>query len=158
MLFSRRFACIDCGTSLPEMSPRMFSFNSPQGACPDCNGLGVSRYFDPDLIIPDVRKSLADGAVATARPQDRGAARERLRGARAALSASTLATPWAELSAAARKVVLDGTGGKEVEIEFRKDGKRHTFARAWEGLVAFFDAPLPGDRVAVAPRRARERS
>ena len=71
LLFSRRFACVACGTSLPEMSPRMFSFNSPQGACPDCNGLGVSRYFDPDLIIPDVRKSLAAGAVATRRSQDR---------------------------------------------------------------------------------------
>ena len=86
MLFSRRFACIACGTSLPEMSPRMFSFNSPQGACPDCNGLGVSRYFDPDLIIPDVRKSLADGCGRDRRSQDLGAARQRLRGAGSALS------------------------------------------------------------------------
>src|SRR5258706_451669 len=64
MLFSRRFACPDCGVSLPELSPRLFSFNSPLGACPACNGLGVRRYFDPDLLIPDVRKSLAAGAVA----------------------------------------------------------------------------------------------
>ncbi len=138
MLFSRRFACVACGTSLPEMSPRMFSFNSPQGACPDCNGLGVNRYFDPDLIIPDVRKSLAAGAVATVDRKTAG----QLASVFAALAARyrfALATPWAELSAAARKVVLEGTGGKEVEIEFRKDGKRHTFMRAWEGLVAFFD-------------------
>ena len=137
MLFSRRFACVACGTSLPELSPRMFSFNSPQGACPDCNGLGVSRYFDPDLIIPDVRKSLAAGAVATV---DRKTASQ-LASVFAALAVRykfDLAKPWADLSAAARKVVLEGTGGKELEIEYRKDGKRHTFQRAWEGLVAFF--------------------
>ncbi len=137
MLFSRRFACVDCGTSLPELSPRMFSFNSPQGACPDCNGLGVSRYFDPDLIIPDVRKSLRDGAVATVDRKTAG----QLANVFAALAARykfALATPWNELSAAARKVVLEGTGGKELEIEFRKDGKLHTFMRAWEGLVGFF--------------------
>jgi excinuclease ABC subunit A len=137
MLFSRRFACVDCGTSLPELSPRMFSFNSPQGACPDCNGLGVSRYFDPDLIIPDVRKSLRDGAVATVDRKTAG----QLANVFAALAARykfALTTPWNELSAAARKVVLDGTGGKELEIEFKKDGKRHTFMRAWEGLVGFF--------------------
>jgi excinuclease ABC subunit A len=135
--FSRRFACVACGISLPELSPRMFSFNSPQGACPDCNGLGVSRYFDPDLIVPDVRKSLGSGAVATV---DRKTAAQ-LASVFAALAARyefDLATPWADLSAAARKVVLQGTGGKEVEIEYRKDGKRHTFMRAWEGLVEFF--------------------
>jgi len=138
MLFSRRFACVACGTSLPEMSPRMFSFNSPQGACPDCNGLGVSRYFDPDLIIPDVRKTLAGGAVATV---DRKTAAQ-LASVFAALAARyrfALTAPWADLPAAARKVVLEGTAGKELEIEFRKDGKRHTFMRAWEGLVAFFE-------------------
>src|SRR6185436_13666270 len=64
MVFSRRFSCPDCGMSLPELSPRLFSFNSPLGACPACNGLGVRRYFDADLMIPDVRKSLAAGAVA----------------------------------------------------------------------------------------------
>jgi len=137
LLFSRRFACVACGTSLPELTPRMFSFNSPQGACPDCNGLGVSRYFDPDLIIPDVRKSLADGAIATVDRKTSG----QLGSVFAALAARykfQLATPWADLSAAARKVLLEGTGSKELEIEFRKDGKRHTFMRAWEGLVAFF--------------------
>jgi excinuclease ABC subunit A len=137
LVFSRRFACVACGISLPELSPRMFSFNSPQGACPDCNGLGVSRYFDPDLIIPDVRKSLAAGAVATV---DRKTAAQ-LGSAFAAVAARyefDVATPWADLSAAARKVILEGTGGKELEIEYRKDGKRHVFMRAWEGLVAFF--------------------
>ncbi|MEB2283524.1 MAG: excinuclease ABC subunit A [Polyangiaceae bacterium UTPRO1] len=137
LLFSRRFACVDCGVSLPELSPRMFSFNSPQGACPACNGLGVNRYFDPDLLVPDVRKSLAAGAVAVA---DRKTAAQ-LGSVFAALARQygfRLSTPWGELSAAARQVVLEGTRGAEVEIELRKDGKRRTFARAWEGLAAFF--------------------
>jgi len=138
MFFSRRFACRRLRHVASRDEPRMFSFNSPQGACPACNGLGVSRYFDPDLIIPDVRKSLADGAVATV---DRKTSAQ-LASVFAALARRyrfELGTPWAELSAAARKLVLDGTGGKELEIEFRKDGKCHTFARAWEGLVAFFE-------------------
>ncbi|MCC6847186.1 MAG: excinuclease ABC subunit UvrA [Deltaproteobacteria bacterium] len=137
MLFSRRFACVACGTSLPEISPRLFSFNSPQGACPACNGLGANRYFDPDLVIPDVRKSLAAGAVATV---DRKTAAQ-LGSVFAALAARygfQLATPWGELPPAARAVVLEGTGDQELAIEYRKDGKRHTFPRAWEGLVAFF--------------------
>ncbi len=137
-LFSRRFACVACGTSLPELSPRMFSFNSPQGACPSCNGLGVSRYFDPDLIIPDARKSLADGAVTGVDRKTAG----QLASVFAALAARhrfELGTPWGDLPAAARKLVLGGTGGKELEIEFRKDGRLHTFRRAWEGLAAFFE-------------------
>ncbi|GAB6877587.1 excinuclease ABC subunit UvrA [Thermaerobacter litoralis] len=63
MLFSQHFACPECGTSLEELSPRMFSFNSPYGACPVCSGLGSRLEIDPELVIPDRRKSLADGAV-----------------------------------------------------------------------------------------------
>jgi excinuclease ABC subunit A len=61
--FSQRFACIDCGTSYPEITPRMFSFNSPYGACPACNGLGTKMYFDPDLIVPDKNLSVLEGAI-----------------------------------------------------------------------------------------------
>jgi excinuclease ABC subunit A len=61
--FSQRFACIDCGTSYPEITPRMFSFNSPYGACPTCNGLGTKMYFDPDLIVPDKNLSVLEGAI-----------------------------------------------------------------------------------------------
>jgi excinuclease ABC subunit A len=61
--FSQRFACIDCGTSYPEITPRMFSFNSPYGACPACGGLGTTLYFDPDLIIPDKNLSVMEGAI-----------------------------------------------------------------------------------------------
>lgn len=63
MVFSQSLACPDCGVSLPELEPRLFSFNNPFGACPACNGLGVNMEIDPDLVIPDPRKSIADGAV-----------------------------------------------------------------------------------------------
>jgi excinuclease ABC subunit A len=61
--FSENFACVDCGISISEISPRLFSFNSPYGACPECTGLGIKREIDPDLVIPDRRKSIAAGAI-----------------------------------------------------------------------------------------------
>ena len=63
-LFSRRLACVDCGLSMPEMTPRAFSFNSPHGACQDCQGLGAMIDFDPQRVVPDETRSLADGAIA----------------------------------------------------------------------------------------------
>lgn len=63
LVFSQNFACVDCGISLPEIAPRMFSFNSPFGACPDCTGLGNNMEFDANLIVPDTSKSLIDGAI-----------------------------------------------------------------------------------------------
>ena len=62
-LFSRRLACVDCGLSMPEMTPRAFSFNSPHGACPRCTGLGTQREIDPDLVVPDQSLSISQGAL-----------------------------------------------------------------------------------------------
>ena len=62
-LFSRRLACVDCGINMPELTPRVFSFNSPHGACRDCQGLGAVEDFDPARVVPDTTKSLADGAI-----------------------------------------------------------------------------------------------
>src|SRR5918994_2546308 len=70
-LFSRRLACVNCGISMPEMTPRAFSFNSPHGACPECQGLGATYDFDPRLIVPDDRKSLLGGAIASWASGDR---------------------------------------------------------------------------------------
>ncbi len=137
-LFSRRFACVRCGVSLPELSPRLFSFNSPYGACPGCNGLGVKRYFDPDRLVVDGRKSLAQGAVAALDRKTAG----QLRTMFTALSRHydfSLDAPFEELSAAARKVVLHGTKGVAVDIEIVRGERQDTLSRVWEGLVAFFD-------------------
>jgi excinuclease ABC subunit A len=75
-LFSRRLACVDCGISMPEMTPRAFSFNSPHGACPDCQGLGATYDFDPHLVVPDESKSLLNGGIAPWQRGDRKLVRE----------------------------------------------------------------------------------
>src|SRR5579862_2640894 len=77
-LFSRRLACVDCGLSVPEMTPRAFSFNSPHGACPDCQGLGSMVDIDPTRIVPDESKSLAEGAIAPWSRGDRKLVRDQL--------------------------------------------------------------------------------
>src|SRR5947207_1122203 len=108
-LFSRRLACVDCGLSMPEMTPRAFSFNSPHGACPDCQGLGAMVDFDPQRIVPDETKSLADGAIAPWARGDRKLVRERLQ----ALSRDfgiDLTVPFGRLPRKAREILLFGAG------------------------------------------------
>jgi len=107
-LFSRRLACVDCGLSMPEMTPRAFSFNSPHGACPDCQGLGATIDFDPQRIIPDESKSLAGGAIAPWARGDRKLVREALQ----ALSRDfglDLDAPFARLPRKAREILLFGS-------------------------------------------------
>jgi excinuclease ABC subunit A len=107
-LFSRRLACVDCGLSMPEMTPRAFSFNSPHGACPDCQGLGATIDFDPHRIIPDESKSLAGGAIAPWARGDRKLVREALQ----ALSRDfglDLDVPFARLPRKAREILLFGS-------------------------------------------------
>jgi excinuclease ABC subunit A len=108
-LFSSRLACIDCGISVPEMTPRAFSFNSPHGACPECQGLGATWDFDPARIIPDPSLSLAAGAIA---PWAQGDARL-VREALASLSSHfgiDLDAPFAKLPKKARDLLLEGPG------------------------------------------------
>ena len=108
-LFSRRLACVDCGLSMPEMTPRAFSFNSPHGACTDCQGLGASVDFDPRRVVPDETKSLADGAIAPWARGDRKLVREALQ----SLSrdfAIDLTVPFGKLPRRQREVLLFGAG------------------------------------------------
>ncbi|RPJ71722.1 MAG: excinuclease ABC subunit UvrA [Acidobacteria bacterium] len=108
-LFSSRLACIDCGISVPEMTPRAFSFNSPHGACPECQGLGATYDFDPARIIPDPSLSLSGGAIAPWGQGDARLVREALR----ALSAHfgiDLDVPFGKLPKKARDLLLEGPG------------------------------------------------
>jgi excinuclease ABC subunit A len=108
-LFSRRLACVDCGLSMPEMTPRAFSFNSPHGACPECQGLGAMVDFDPHRIVPDESKSLVEGAIAPWARGDRKLVREALAG----LSREhgiDLTAPFAKLPRKQREVLLFGHG------------------------------------------------
>ena len=112
-LFSRRLACVDCGLSMPEMTPRAFSFNSPHGACTGCQGLGAMIDFDPHRVVPDESKSLADGAIVPWAKGDRKFVKETLQ----ALSRDfgiDLNVPFSRLSRKSREVLLLG-GGKAFE-------------------------------------------
>jgi excinuclease ABC subunit A len=108
-LFSRRLACVNCGLSMPEMTPRAFSFNSPHGACPGCQGLGSRVDFDPHRVIPDESRSLAEGAIAPWARGDRKLVKEALQ----SLSRThgiDLSIPFSKLPRKAREALLSGAG------------------------------------------------
>jgi excinuclease ABC subunit A len=108
-VFSERLACARCGVSFPEVSPRMFSFNNPYGACPECGGLGTRFELDPDLVVPDPRKSLKDGALAPWAGHESVYFKQTLR-VLARRRRFSLTTPWRDLPKTTRDLVLHGTG------------------------------------------------
>ncbi len=108
-LFSRRLACVDCGLSMPEMTPRAFSFNSPHGACPSCQGLGASIDFDPQRVVPDETLSLSDGAIAPWAKGDKKLVREMLQSLSRAYGID-LTVPFAKLPRKQRELLLFGSG------------------------------------------------
>src|SRR6266516_3345569 len=108
-LFSRRLACVDCGLSMPEMTPRAFSFNSPHGACTECQGLGSMIDFDPQRIVPDESRSLADGAIAPWARGDKKLVRDALQGLSRDFGID-LTIPFARLPRKSREVLLFGSG------------------------------------------------
>src|SRR6266496_4383598 len=129
-LFSRRLACVDCGLSMPEMTPRAFSFNSPHGACPDCQGLGAMVDFDPQRVVPDDQKSLADGAIAPWSRGDRKLVREALQ----ALSRNfgiDLTVPFAKLPRKAREVLMFGAGARSAFEGLLPNLRRRYDAGSW---------------------------
>jgi excinuclease ABC subunit A len=113
-LFSRKLACIECGISMPEMTPRAFSFNSPHGACPECQGLGSMHDFDPNRIIPDQTKSLLDGAIVPWAKGDRKLVRDAVAGLGKSLGFDPV-TPFANLPKKVRDQILFGGNGKGFE-------------------------------------------
>jgi excinuclease ABC subunit A len=108
-LFSRRLACVDCGLSMPEMTPRAFSFNSPHGACTECQGLGAMIDFDPHRVVPDESKSLADGAIVPWAKGDRKFVKEALQSLSRDFGID-LNVPFSRLSRKSREVLLFGAG------------------------------------------------
>ena len=148
ILFSQRTACPDCGISLPELLPRLFSFNSPHGACPDCGGLGEHSFFDPRLLVPDERRTLREGAIA---PWGRKPSAYH-HNVLAALSRGLgfdLDVPWEKLPAATRHAILHGTGEREIEFVHERDGKRYSFRRAFEGVIGLLEKRAREERPEV---------
>jgi excinuclease ABC subunit A len=136
---SQKFACIVCGISYAEMTPRMFSFNSPYGACTTCSGLGTTMYFDPELIVPNEELSLGQGAIAPWEKRSGGHARQDLVQGLARHYGADLDTPFKKLPAAMRKAIFHGTGEQEITFVFEKGRRRYEYRRAFEGLIAGLD-------------------
>ena len=134
ILLSEKFSCPDCGASLGEVAPRLFSFNSPYGACEACHGLGSRMSVDPELVVPDPDRSLADGAIDPWRDVTSSWHRTMLRSLAGTFGFS-LHVPWRRLPAKARNAILNGT--KE-EIDFKWEGKRSqgTYRAPFDGVVA----------------------
>ncbi len=132
-LFSERFACAACGVSFPEMSPRAFSFNSPHGACPGCDGLGTRLAVDPARVVPDEGKSLAEGAVAPWAGKNGVFFQQTLRSLQEHL-ALDLRAPWRDLPEPVRKAVLFGT---EEAVSFAYESERSSFRfrKPFEGVI-----------------------
>ena len=133
LLFSSRYACPVCDYSLPELEPRLFSFNSPVGACPTCDGLGVTQFFDPQRIVVHPELSLAAGAV-------RGWDRRNVYyfGMVASLARHykfDIETPWKALPAKVQKAVLYGSGEEEIAFKYTSDTGTHSRKHRFEGIV-----------------------
>jgi len=135
---STDFANHDTGFTLPQLTPKHFSFNSHFGACPACQGLGTESFIDPDLVIPDRERSLTDGAIA---PWAKAAKRmqQYYSGVIESLSRAYKADkdkPWGELPETFRDAVLFGTGDVEIEMSWGEDSKRTATSKPYEGVVA----------------------
>ena len=135
MLFSENFACPEHGVSLPELEPRIFSFNSPHGACPRCTGLGAQLEIDPDLLVPDSSATLAEGALVPWSVGN-GGFYEGVVQAICDRYEIDPDTPWRELPPERQDLFLYGTGGERIFVTYRnRMGRKRQYAMAFEGLV-----------------------
>ncbi len=131
---SRNYACTDCGTSLAEITPRLFSFNSPYGACPTCSGLGTLMGVDPEQLVVDSELSIDAGAVAPWRP-DSTSFQMRMVGTLAEELGFSLSTPWRRLPKKVRQVLLYGSGEREINFTMKSKRSSYQWLGSFEGLV-----------------------
>ena len=135
--FSQNYACEDCGISIEELTPRLFSFNNPFGACPECGGLGVQLQPDPALVIPNPALSIAEGAIMASgwnNAKDESIARMYF-DALAKRYGFQLTQPVAELSPEARDAVLYGTKGEKLSLSYERRGGKGTLSQPFEGVI-----------------------
>ena len=135
LVFSQNYACEDCGISIEELTPRMFSFNNPYGACPTCMGLGVQLKIDPDVIIPDRTRSINDGAITASgwNINDPMSVARAMFTALADQYHFSLDTPVADLPDEIIHILLYGTGGVKIPVKFKHSQKPHMYE--YEGVV-----------------------
>lgn len=137
LLFSQNFACSDCGVSMEELTPRMFSFNNPYGACPKCSGLGTLLKMDPDLVIPDRSKSLAEGAINVGGwnfANEDSYSRMYIE-ALAKHYKFSLNTPIKKLPEHIVDIILYGTKGQKIKVQYDNENGKGSFMSTFEGVI-----------------------
>jgi excinuclease ABC subunit A len=134
-VFSEQYACAHCGTSLPELEPRQFSFNSPYGACPACDGLGTRREVSPDLVVGDPSISILEGVILPW-GEPSGHLGKSVLPALAEAYEFDPKRPWRELPAEVREALLFGSGRMKIRFPYRRGGKDRSYTEPWEGVVA----------------------
>ncbi|MDW7771270.1 MAG: excinuclease ABC subunit UvrA [Desulfobulbaceae bacterium] len=135
LLFSESAACHQCGVSVPELSTQLFSFNNPQGACPECSGLGVRQFFDPELVIPDDSLSLREGAIAAWGSRSMSSYSGQMLKALAAHYEFNLDTPFKKLPREVRHIILYGSDTEEIEFYYQKGRRRLISHSVFEGVL-----------------------
>ena len=134
MMFSEHFACIDCGISYPDLSPRMFSFNNPYGACSECDGLGNKRTIDLDLVVPNNKLSLRSGAIKPWEKKNTVYFHQMLETI-AEHYKFKLSTPFNNLKENEQHVLLYGSGEESIKFYYEKENSRYDYSRPFEGVI-----------------------
>lgn len=134
LIFSTKLTCPECGISMPELSPRMFSFNTPYGACPECDGLGFIMQLDPERIVSDPEKSLNDGVLEVWGKSTSYWYLETVQALSKSLGFNP-DTPWKDLPARVREVILYGSGGNKVNYNIKRSESEYKFSRSFEGVL-----------------------
>jgi excinuclease ABC subunit A len=135
---SQSYSCVECGTSLTEITPRLFSFNSPYGACSTCSGLGSLMGVDPDKIVPDPERAIDAGAVA---PWPEGSKSWRMKTVETLAKALgfSLSTPWKKLPAEAKRALLQGSGDQEINFSLAGKKSSYSWTGKFEGVIPMLE-------------------
>ena len=134
-IFSEKFACSSCQISFEEIAPRMFSFNSPYGACKKCDGLGSHMEVDANMVVPDKTKSLIQGAIVPLGEQPRGNWYGSMLKSLSQHYEFNFTTPWVKLSKDIRRMLLYGTGDQKIEMQYSSKRWNGTYSGGWEGTI-----------------------
>ena len=134
-IFSQKFACVQCGISYPSIEPRMFSFNNPHGACPDCTGLGVKMSVSEDLVTPDTSLTLAEGAIRPWGDKTSTYYVNMLESLAGHLGFDYQKTKWRDLGKEVKKTILYGSGDEEIRFNYYREGKKAHYIGEFEGVI-----------------------
>ncbi|NDH63507.1 MAG: excinuclease ABC subunit UvrA [Alphaproteobacteria bacterium] len=137
-VFSARFACPVSGFTIEEIEPRLFSFNAPQGACPACDGLGVKMFFDPEMVAPDDRLSLAEGAIAPWADSSGQYYMQTLESIAKHFKVK-MSTPWRDLPKKVRDTILQGSGGESIAMRYDDGIRQYQTTKPFEGVIPNLD-------------------